>query len=187
MFRAILFFICCCTILEGHYTAQDIVRAARKQIGITKEYDPSYEKLAYPNGDVAVYKGVCSDVVIRALRKVGIDLQKEIKESILRSPKQYKNYWGCSMPDSNIDHRRVPNLLTYFRIRGWELKNNIPTKPGDLIIWKLPNGQLHIGIVSDKFRHDKLYPLIIHNICCGVKEEEIWDDFPIVAKIRIKI
>ncbi|USO01869.1 MAG: DUF1287 domain-containing protein [Alphaproteobacteria bacterium] len=178
----LLFFFELCA---GCPTPQDIVNAGRKQIQVTTQYDPSYKRLPYPGGDVSKDRGVCSDVVVRALRSIGIDLQKEIKESILKNPKKYTNYWNSPMPDSNIDHRRVPNMLTYFRIKGWAMKNTEPTKPGDFIIWKLPRGQLHIGIVSDRFAPDGRHPLIIHNICCGVTEEDIWNDFPILAKIRV--
>ena len=168
----------------SHYHPADVVKAARQQIGVTLEYDPSYASLSYPKGDIELGKGVCSDVVIRALRAVNIDLQKEIKESILKNPHHYKNYWGRKMPDSNIDHRRVPNLLTYFKLKRWVTQDKSCPRPGDFGIWKLPNGQLHIGVVSDKLNKQKTAFLIIHNICCGVKEEDIWEKFPLIAIAR---
>lgn len=164
-----------------------IVVAARSQIGITKEYDPKYTALKYPGGDVPIRKGVCTDVVVRALRKIGIDLQKEVHEDMLRSFSKYPQNWGLKKPDKNIDHRRVPNLMRYFE------RHHISLKPangfertcvaGDVIAWDLGNGILHVGVVSD--RKAGGVPLIIHNIGSGAQEEDILLKYKSIGHYRV--
>src|SRR5690242_11213192 len=95
--------------------ANKLVTAARHQIGVTTEYDPAYRRLDYPNGDVPQKTGVCADVIIRAMREQGVDLQKEVHEDMKRGFSSYPQRWGLSKPDANIDHRRVPNLMTFFQ------------------------------------------------------------------------
>src|SRR5205085_11646096 len=112
-----------------------VIDAAIEQTNITRSYDPSYVKLAYPNGDVPMQTGVCSDVVIRAFRKVNIDLQKEVHEDMAKNFAVYPNKWGLKKPDTNIDHRRVPNLMTYFKRQGKALAittNAQDYLPGDI-------------------------------------------------------
>src|SRR5262245_57227574 len=152
-----------------------VVAATRQQIGVTKEYDPGYTALKYPGGDVALHTGVCSDVIVRSLRLVGIDLQKEVHEDMRKNFKAYPPRWGLKVTDKNIDHRRVPNLMRYFErhhvAMHEKLKMRETYRPGDIVAWDLGGGVLHIGIVSDKFSGET--PLIIHNIGSGVKEEDL--------------
>ena len=168
--------------------AARIVAAAREQIGVTKEYDPGYAALKYPGGDVPPHTGVCSDVVIRALRKVGLDLQKEVHEDMRKSFRDYPQKWGLKGPDKNIDHRRVPNLMRYFErhqiTMAEKLKLRESYRPGDIVAWDLGGGVLHIGIVSDKV--SRRTRLIIHNIGSGVKEEDILLQYQVIGHYRVK-
>ena len=165
-----------------------IVAAARQQIGVTKEYDPAYRKLPYPGGDVPLHTGVCTDVVVRALRQVGVDLQKELHEDMRKDFSAYPQRWGLKGPDKNIDHRRVPNLMRYFERHHIAMREKLKMvetyRPGDIAAWDLGGGVLHIGIVSDKFAGHT--PLIIHNIGNGAKEEDILLKFQVIGHYRVK-
>lgn len=165
---------------------------ARKQIGITTQYDGSYRKIPYPGGDVPQHIGVCTDVVIRAFRSQGIDLQQLVHEDMVRHFDNYpsQKIWGLRAPDKNIDHRRVPNLVTFFSRKG-SLISRSPRprdlKPGDIVTWMLPGNLPHIGIVSDlKAPHTDRF-LIIHNIGSGVREEDMLLHFPITGQFRYPI
>lgn len=150
--------------------APPIVRAARSQIGRTVRYDPAYTALDYPMGDVPIAKGVCTDVVIRALRQQDIDLQQLVHQDMKANFPAYPNRWGLKRPDPNIDHRRVPNLEVYFTRHGWAVQDGY--RAGDIVTWRLAGSGLpHIGIVSDRKQGDT--PLIIHNIGAGTREEDI--------------
>jgi uncharacterized protein len=152
-----------------------LVDAARAQIGVTTSYDSAYRKLSYPGGDVPQETGVCSDVVVRAFRAHKIDLQKEVHEDMQNAFDQYPRKWGLKSPDPNIDHRRVANLMTYFKRQDWSVRVSTRAadfKPGDVVAWDLGGGVTHIGIVSDRRSADGT-PLVIHNIGQGVKEEDI--------------
>src|SRR5438552_11422344 len=128
-----------------------IIDGANDQVGKTTTYDPSYQKIDYPNGDVPIETGVCSDVIVRAFRNGGIDLQKDVHEDMKSNFAAYPTKWGLNGPDSNIDHRRVPNLETYFERKGKSLAitgGSDDFLPGDIITWGLGNGgQDHIGMV----------------------------------------
>src|ERR1051325_3029584 len=116
------------------------IEGAKDQVGKTTGYDPSYQKIDYPNGDVPIETGVCSDVIVRAFRKAGIDLQKDVHEDMKANFAAYPTRWGLSGPDSNIDHRRVPNLMTYFARRGKSLPPTGDSEtflPGDIVTWDL--------------------------------------------------
>lgn len=145
--------------------AEDIVAAARAQIGVTLRYDGSYQRIAYPGGDVPLDRGVCTDVVIRAYRGIGIDLQKLVHEDMS----------AAGRADRNIDHRRVPNLAAFFRRHGSSIA---PTRraddyrPGDIVAWRLPGGLNHIGIVADR-QTPSGTPLVIHNIGAGAQMEDV--------------
>jgi len=133
---------------EAAPTGRALVAAARSQIGVTLIYDPSYRPIAYPMGDVARERGVCSDVVIRAFRAIGIDLQEELHRDMKRHFAAYPKSWGLAAPDSNIDHRRVPNLATWFARRGYALAvSDDPAAclPGNVVAWALGGGSPHIG------------------------------------------
>ncbi|MFD0726126.1 DUF1287 domain-containing protein [Lysobacter brunescens] len=162
------------------------VAAARRQIGVTLLYDPAYVVLPYPGGDVPESRGVCTDVVIRALRAEGIDLQKTVHEDMRAHFDLYPKKWGLRRPDRNIDHRRVPNLQTWFARQGWSLtpsQSAAAYKPGDLVTWMLPGNLPHIGIVGDR-TSSRDVPLIIHNIGSGTREEDILFAYPITGHYR---
>jgi uncharacterized protein YijF (DUF1287 family) len=166
-----------------------LVTAARKQVGVTLVYDPSYASLTYPGGDVPREKGVCTDVVIRALRDgLSKDLQKLVHEDMKANFSAYPKIWGLSRTDKNIDHRRVPNLQTYFKRQGMSLevtKNPADYLPGDLVTCTVPPNLPHIMIVSDKTTADGT-PLVIHNIGRGAQEEDVLFTYPLTGHYRWK-
>jgi len=134
------------------------------------KYDPAYFVLKYPNGDVPADKGVCTDVIIRAYRKLGIDLQKEVHEDMVKNFSKYPKTWGLKKPDTNIDHRRVPNLAVFFsrfgKVKSTETNPSLYV-PGDIVTWILPGNLTHIGIVVNKKSSDGKRFLIVHNIGGG--------------------
>jgi uncharacterized protein YijF (DUF1287 family) len=152
-------------------------------------YDPEYYSIDYPNGDIPSDKGVCTDVIIRAYRLIGIDLQKEVHEDMKDNFDKYPDNWGLTKPDKNIDHRRVLNLMTLFERKG---KVKPITKkpedylPGDIVCWNLTGGIPHIGIVVHKKSDDGLRHLIVHNIGAGQVMEDCLFDFEIIGHYRYK-
>jgi uncharacterized protein len=147
-------------------------------------YDPGYFTIAYPNGDVPKDKGVCTDVVIRAYRKLGIDLQKEVHEDMKANFKKYPKIWGLSKTDSNIDHRRVPNLMVFFARNGTMkpvTNNAIDFVPGDIVCWNLGGTITHIGIVVNKKSADGKRYLIVHNIGGGQVLADCLFEFKIIG------
>jgi uncharacterized protein YijF (DUF1287 family) len=166
-----------------------ITKAARSQIGKTISYDPSYVGLKYPGGDVPIETGVCTDVVIRALREgYMMDLQKLVHEDMKIEFSAYPDIWGLKKPDRNIDHRRVPNLKTYFKRRGFSLTVTRKVKdylPGDFVTCTVGRNLAHVMVVSDRKTSGGV-PLVIHNIGSGVREEDRLFKFPITGHYRIK-
>lgn len=166
----------------------NIVSAARSQIGKTTRYDPKYYALSYPKGDVPIEAGVCTDVVIRALREsLGLDLQKLVHEDMKSSFSSYPQNWGLKRTDKNIDHRRVPNLQTYFKRSGWSLPVSTQPadyRPGDLVTCIVPPNLPHIMIVSDR-ASSAGRPLVVHNIGDGTQEEDRLFEFKITGHYRI--
>ena len=165
----------------------DIATAARAQIGQTLTYNPDYERIAYPMGDVPLSRGVCTDVVIRALRAVDVDLQRLVHEDMVAHFASYPRDWGLLKPDSNIDHRRVPNLRVYFNRQGRALPvsaNPSEYAPGDIVTWRLESGRPHIGIVSDAVDAQSGNPFVIHNIGLGAREENVLFDYEITGHYR---
>ncbi len=163
------------TAMKSSAKSAALITAASRQLGVTLTYDPAYTRLRFPGGDVVREKGVCTDVVIRAYRDAfGLDLQALVNADMKRAFSAYPKRWGLAKPDSNIDHRRVPNLQTFFGRSG--AKRMLPTtydgwEAGD-IFTSLVGGNLpHIGIVSDK-RTAEGRPLVIHNIGGGAREED---------------
>lgn len=149
------------------------VKLSDAAISLTRQqvdYDPAYFTITYPNGDVPANKGVCTDVVIRAYRKLGIDLQQLVHSDISKNFKSYPQLWGLKKPDKNIDHRRVPNLMHFFETYG-KVKpissNSADYQPGDLVCWNLGGGITHIGIVANQKSADGTRYLIVHNIGAG--------------------
>lgn len=187
MIRNVLLSLILCGV--GYSDNGSIVDAARSQIGVTTSYDPSYVSLEYPNGDVPIRNGVCTDVVIRALRKAQeIDLQKEVYLDMKANFSKYPKIWGLARTDRNIDHRRVPNLMTYFKWKGYSIRvseNKNDFKAGDLVTCIFPPNLPHIMIVSDKKARDGT-PLVIHNIGRGTQEESRLFSFKITGHYRIK-
>lgn len=168
-------------------SGNDIVAAARQQVGVTLGYDGSYRRLDYPGGDVELSTGVCSDVVIRALRAVGLDLQVAVHEDMAAWFDRYPTIWGLSRPDRHIDHRRVPNLETYFARHAESIApstNTADYRAGDIVSWRLDSGLPHIGIISDRRLGDR--PLVIHNIGAGAQEEDVLFAWRQVGHYRLK-
>jgi uncharacterized protein len=165
-----------------------LTEAARDQIGVTVTYDPAYSALAFPGGDLPRERGVCTDVVIRALRDGwGIDLQLAVNRDMKAAFSAYPALWGLTTTDRNIDHRRVPNLQTLFTRIGADLPltdGPAPYLPGDIVTWTLPGNLSHIGIVSDRRTADGT-PLILHNIGAGAQEEDILFSYPMTGHYRI--
>lgn len=155
---------------------RQLVAAAIEQTTYTRTYDATYVKLDYPAGDVPLDRGVCSDVVVRAFRKNGVDLQKEIHEDMAKHFSVYPRKWGLSSPDSNIDHRRVPNLMTFFKRQGKELAvtdNARDYLPGDIVTWQLDGNATHIGIVTNILTETDNGFQVVHNIGAGVVVEDV--------------
>jgi uncharacterized protein len=168
-----------------------IVAAARAQQGVTLRYDPAYVALAFPNGDVPQAGGVCTDVVIRALRlALAADLQALVNADIRQNFSRYPQQWGLSKPDKNIDHRRVPNLQAYFKRRNFQLP--LPKagefaafQPGDLVTCTVAQKLPHIMVISDR-KSASGCPLVIHNIGAGTQEEDRLREFPLTGHYRWK-
>ena len=152
------------------------------------EYDPTYYQIKYPNGDVPKGKGVCTDVVIRSYRKLGIDLQKKVHEDMAANFAKYPKSWELKAPDTNIDHRRVPNLQVFFTRKG-EVKTNSNNaadyKPGDIVTWMLPSRRTHIGIVVNKKGANGRYKMV-HNIGSGQVIEDCLFEYKITGHYRYK-
>ncbi|HPH08448.1 MAG: DUF1287 domain-containing protein [Methylotenera sp.] len=170
-----------------------LVEAARSQVGVTHSYDPQYTKLAYPNGDVPLHKGVCTDVVIRALRDAHqLDLQQLVHEDMAKNFALYPKKWGLKKTDKNIDHRRVPNLQVYFK-RHWQSLGATQTakdyQAGDIVTVMLPGNLPHIMLVSNKTEKNgpsrAPTPLVIHNIGRGAQEEAALFAYPITGHYRL--
>nr|WP_297167927.1 DUF1287 domain-containing protein [uncultured Dysgonomonas sp.] len=154
-------------------------------------YDPTYFSIPYPNGDVPANKGVCTDVVIRAYRKMNIDLQQKVHEDMKANFSKYPSLkkWGLKKTDTNIDHRRVYNLETFFTRNGIVkpiTANPEDYKPGDIVSWTLDNGLAHIGIVVDRKSKDRKRPLIVHNIGGGQVMEDRLFAWKIVGHYQYK-
>jgi len=156
-------------------TGPQLAAAAQKQVGVTTIYDPSYVQLRYPGGDVPKERGVCADVIVRAFRDIGVDLQREVHEDMRANFRAYPRMWGLSAPDANIDHRRVPNLMTFLARHGKATGERFAR--GDVVAWRLPGGLYHIGIVDEP-------PFVVHNIGRGAQREDILYAYPIIGHYR---
>jgi hypothetical protein len=166
--------------------ATQLLSAAHAQTNTTVVYDGSYRRIGYPGGDVPADRGVCTDVVIRAYRALGIDLQVLVHEDMRRDFAAYPPLWGLRRPDPSIDHRRVPNLQSFFRRTGAEREIGRTARDfdaGDLVTWMLPGNLPHIGIVSDR-RSPAGAPLVVHNIGRGPQVEDVLFAWPITGHYR---
>jgi uncharacterized protein len=177
-------------LIEAEDWAAKLIAAAEGQIGRTLSYDAAYSKIDYPNGDVPVQRGVCTDVVVRAYREAfGIDLQKRVHEDMRANFAAYPKKWGLRRPDSNIDHRRVPNLQTFFKRQGASMPVSDAAgdyKPGDIVTMNLPGQLTHIALVTHRASHDGERPLCVHNIGAGARLEDTLFAFDLTGHYRYK-
>jgi uncharacterized protein YijF (DUF1287 family) len=190
LFACIILLIPTTLTLVGQNTFYS--RLADSTLVLTKQkvrYDPSYFRISYPNGDVPADKGVCTDVIIRAYRKIGIDLQRKVHEDMKANFNQYPKLWGMKTTDTNIDHRRVPNLMTFFSRQGIVKKKSLKPQdylPGDIVCWDLGKGIKHTGIVVNRKSADGKRYLIVHNIGQGQVVEDCLFQFDIIGHYQYK-
>ena len=173
---------------ERAASLRKVLEAAHAQVGVTVLYDPAYVDLKYPGGDVPADRGVCTDVVIRAFRAIGIDLQRTVHEDMKAHFSAYPKNWGLSRTDTNIDHRRVPNLMTFFTRQGKSLPVTATAtdyRPGDVVTWTLPGSLPHIGlVVNETSPEDPARHLVVHNIGAGARMEDVLFGFKVTGHYR---
>lgn len=183
-------FLWACTFVSAqnnfyHQLAESAFELTKQNVA----YDPNYYSIDYPNGDIPGDRGVCTDVVIRAYRKLGIDLQKEVHEDMKSNFDAYPNIWGLAQTDNNIDHRRVPNLMVFFERHG-NVKpisdNTEDYLPGDVVCWNLGGNITHIGLVVNKKSNNGNRYLIVHNIGGGQVLADCLFDYKIIGHYRYK-
>ena len=162
-------------VLFSVSTGTGLAQAALAQVGVTTIYDSRYVSLPYPGGDLPKNRGVCADVVVRAFRVIGVDLQVAVHQDMRDHFAAYPKMWGLTSPDANIDHRRVPNLMKFFDRRGKAVSGAF--EAGDVVAWRLPNGLYHIGIVSAPDR-------VVHNIGYGAQNEDVLHAWKIIGHYR---
>lgn len=188
--KYIVVIIMLCFLLLSPAQETEFITLSAAAMQLTEQevsYDGSYFSMPYPNGDVPNNKGVCTDVIIRAYRKLGVDLQKLVHEDMKANFSKYPNNWGLTRTDSNIDHRRVPNLMTFFSRFGTEkdiTENANDYVPGDIVAWDLGRGLTHIGIVVKEKSKDGRRHLIVHNIGTGQVVADCLFDFKIIGHYR---
>ena len=164
-----------------------IIENAIWQTSVTTIYDPAYVSINYPDGDLPIERGVCCDVIIRGFRSAGIDLQKEIHEDMQKAFSAYPQKWGLHTTDTNIDHRRVPNIMTFLDRRNKAVpvtQQEKDYKPGDIVTWKLPGNIDHIGVVVNIPVDNTGRYKVVHNIGAGAKLEDILFEFEITGHYR---
>lgn len=175
---------------RGDFGAQ-LSAAAIERTQHRVTYDAAYVRLAYPMGDVAPDRGVCADVLVRALRALDVDLQRKIHEDMKTAFSAYPANWGLTRPDSNIDHRRVPNIERFLTRAGARLspsQNASDYRPGDIVAWNLRGDQgwlAHIGVVTDRAGPSGR-PMVVHNIGAGPKLEDVLFDWPMTGRYRYR-
>lgn len=187
----ILMFVTSVAVADRAVTSGDmtLVDAAKERARYRVVYDAAYYSIPYPNGDVPANVGVCTDVVIRAYRRIGIDLQRAVHEDMAANFEHYpsRRIWGLKRPDSNIDHRRVPNLQTFFTRFGESLpvtQNAADYLPGDIVTWDITGAGPHIGIVIDERTFFGRRPMIVHNFGDGPEVEDMLFDYPVTGHYR---
>lgn len=191
-FKELLFITLFFLSIQSSGQDQFFKQLADSALALTKQhviYDPSYFNIDYPGGDVPADKGVCTDVIIRAYRKMGIDLQKELHEDIKANFDVYPKKWGLDKPDKNIDHRRVPNLIVFFSRFGTEKplsKKSGDYLPGDIVTWDLGGGITHIGIVVNKRSPGGEHHMVVHNIGNGQVIEDCLFSYRITGHFTYK-
>jgi uncharacterized protein YijF (DUF1287 family) len=186
LIKFLSFLILCSANLFAGDSGNGLAEAAKAQIGVTLRYDSRYQSISYPGGDVAIDRGVCTDVVIRAYRKFGTDLQALVHKDMGSAWAEYPNLWHAKSTDTNIDHRRVPNLSTFFKRHGQSLtveKDQRAYLPGDIVTWRLESGLPHIGVVSNQLSKSGV-PLVVHNIGWGTMQEDRLFDYKITGHYR---
>jgi hypothetical protein len=188
MTRCFCLFVACIGLSHAQTPsfAERMVQAAMERTKLTVRYEPAYVRLDYPNGDVPADTGVCTDEIIRSYRQLGFDLQKLVHEDMKRAFAAYPKIWGLKSTDKNIDHRRVPNLQTFFKRRGASLpvtQNAADYRPGDLITCTVPPHLPHIAIVVPAPDGGET-PWIVHNIGQGPKCENRLFEFPLTGHYR---
>lgn len=165
-----------------------LLESALEQTRVTKNYTQNYYVISYPMGDVPAETGACTDVIIRAFRRAGVDLQKEVHEDMSANFAAYPKKWNLPKPDTNIDYRRVPNLQTFFTRKGKSLpvtQNANDYKPGDVVSWDLDGkGMTHIGLVSNLWNENSRRYLIIHNIGGGTRAEDVLFEWKVTGHFR---
>jgi uncharacterized protein YijF (DUF1287 family) len=174
------------------YTSADTFfdKLARAAEGLTRDkvtYDPSYFVIDYPGGDIPADRGVCTDVIIRAYRKQGVDLQVEVHEDIKKEMKAYPRVWNAGKADTNVDHRRVCNLMVFFSRHGIILpitQDPADYKPGDIVVWRLSASVTHIGMVSHRVNTKKTCCMVVHNIGSGQNLDDVLFEWPIIGHYR---
>lgn len=174
---------------QANSFAERLSQAAISIIDPSIDYDPAYFSIQYPNGDVPAKKGVCTDVIIRSYRKLGIDLQKEVHEDMIENFDTYPNLknWGMTKTDTNIDHRRVPNLEIFFERKGTKLpvtQNSNDYKTGEIVTWMINDKLPHIGIVTNKKSKDGKRNLIVHNVGNGQVLQDCLFEYKIVGHFK---
>lgn len=166
---------------------KQVIQSAIDQTSVTTGYDPSYVKIDYPGGDVPQDRGVCADVIVRAFRKGGIDLQKEVHEDMKDAWSEYPRKWKAGGTDTNIDHRRVLNLMTYFERQGKSLPVSADANdylPGDIVAWDLGSGLDHMGIVVNLWADKEKRYLVVHNVGAGTRLEDVLFAWKITGHYR---
>jgi len=180
-------FLCFSLALQAQESKTFAEKLSDSALSLTKDmviYNPAYFSIPYPNGDIPAKYGVCTDVIIRAYRKLDIDLQKEVHEDMKANFSLYPKIWGLKKTDRNIDHRRVPNLMTFFSRKGVVKKISQEASdylPGDIVTWVLPNGMTHIGLVVNKKSRNGKRNLVVHNIGAGQVSEDCLFSFKITG------
>lgn len=174
--------------LKDHF-GNRLASAALKRTRENVTYDSAYYEISYPQGDISPDKGVCTDVVIRSYRALGIDLQKNVHRDMKKNFNLYPDYWGAKKTDTNIDHRRVPNLQKFFSRFGKEIKHDGAQNAenfqyGDIVAWSLPNKATHIGVVVPGSSEDRDEKWIVHNIGSGPEWDDVLFSYEIIGHYR---
>jgi uncharacterized protein YijF (DUF1287 family) len=193
MSKKYLFILLFFLTVNGFAQSPQALKLSAAAMNLTKQkvvYDPAYFKIAYPNGDVPAGKGVCTDVVIRAYRVLGIDLQKNVHEDMAQNFSRYPKDWGRKTPDANIDHRRVYNLMVFFARKGQQrpmTKLASDYLPGDVVCWNLGGNVTHIGIVVNQKSADGKRYLIVHNVGRGQELQDCLFNWKIIGHYQYKV